>query len=241
MKLPDFPVLSKTTNLEQYFSRANVLWLLRGPLETEESKIARGVLSLQDQYLAFWTQYCQSRKCNDYGWPLEVKNWDTFKKLLLDNFDQGDKCVSALNELCDLKQRGAFTGYKQSFDEIYARTTTVTSVVKFTLFVRGLNSFYKQLVHMHWGTKDHDYDALCIRLKAFETTTPQNISLGFPRVIAPDKDGTATKKRFPQRSRTTPQPSNELTAEEKSQLLKEGRCFRCKQPGHIATSCPLRK
>jgi hypothetical protein len=29
-----------------------------------------------------------------------------------------------------------------------------------------------------------------------------------------------------------------MTAEERSKLMKEGRCFRCKKPGHMANSCP---
>ena len=48
----------------------------------------------------------------------------------------------------------------------------------------------------------------------------------------------ATSTGAPKRSNSK---SKRLSDEERASLMKDGRCFRCKQVGHVSTSCPEAK
>ena len=40
---------------------------------------------------------------------------------------------------------------------------------------------------------------------------------------------------------STPRPSSYMTDEEKERLSREGRCFFCKEHGHLSRDCELKK
>jgi hypothetical protein len=53
---------------------------------------------------------------------------------------------------------------------------------------------------------------------------------------------TATKPSPVARAQnTTPGVQARLTTEDRQELLKDGKCFYCKQKGHMARDCPIKK
>lgn len=44
-----------------------------------------------------------------------------------------------------------------------------------------------------------------------------------------------------QSTNTTPGVQGRLTIEDRTQLMKAGKCFYCKQEGHLARDCPIKK
>ena len=152
-----------------------------------------------------------------------------FKK----EFSDCDPVQTALNMMGNLRQTGTAKEYIMAFRTIASRSGITTLAVTRNLFMKGLNpGLLKSMTQADtrgYKTMQEWYDLADALDEQFQELR---------RLRNEDKP----KNTSSQGKGGSPQSKgdiklNKLTPEERTRLLKEGRCFRCREKGHNAVNC----
>lgn len=159
--------------------------------------------------------------------------WAAFKAKLAASFSLVDGERIARTRLDSLRQRTSVTDYTDSFMRLLLELPNMHVEDAIHRFLQGL----KPAVRLH-----------------VELQRPTTLDVAISLAQAADS-ALFSSRTFPgQRIRSShfsamPPASSQpmelgalkgLTPEERSQLLREGKCFRCRAPGHLARDCSLR-
>jgi hypothetical protein len=188
-------------------------------------------------------------------------DWEAFKKGLRQRFGSRESEQTALDQLLNLKQETMSVGdFVAMFSQIRERTPNTEQLTLATAFRRGLNaSIAKDLelmMRLKRGTQVTTLEdcitwALEIEQAKIEQARQQQATASQPRHTATSTPTSTFKPLFQQAPRISfnrPQAHNiemkdgegelkGLSQDEREKKMKEGRCFKCNEKGHLARNC----
>ncbi len=145
-------------------------------------------------------------------------SFDAFDMALRSDFLPAEYQFQLHQRLQRLKQSGSMSSYVAAFRSIVAQIVDMSETSKVTAFIQGLK---------HQSQSE-------LRYRAPRTLTEaMNMSLMFdsakfgyrPYMVKPNSD-------------VQPMDLGFLTANQKNEYMKAGKCFKCGQPGHLSRNCP---
>lgn len=155
-------------------------------------------------------------------------------KKIKDYFEPADAVQKAIASLASVEQEP-----KESVEDYVAKfrlLVTASAIKEFPVlkhhFLRGLNrSVTNKVVGVETApTTMEKYYALAIRFDAnYHAAQAYNADKSSPRRFTPKTNSASSSQ---------PRRISRLTDEERTKLAKEGKCFRCREQGHIAADCP---
>ena len=229
----------------------------------EFAKIAYALSYMKGGSAGIWARnFTKARNtANDwdtYVWA-ETRGKTSVRKKISTDFEEFNKQADARDKLARLNQgKESFNAYLQLFEQV-AELAGVDLETKKTHFLRGLKWELARGIHLdpaagatwdelvakakrHESMRIEETRARDLRQGKYHVFTPSNYyaAQAPPRqeresqyvpmdVDAAEMEADAIRTRF-----------KKLTPEERSRLAKEGKCFYCKKPGHMARGCPSR-
>lgn len=172
-----------------------------------------------------------------------IKTWDHFAAALRQQFRPVNTAKTARDRLVNLRQTRSVQDYAYHFRSIIIDIPGMTEDEKIDRFVRGLKDRIRQEVDLREpGTLDKAisladrYDAMLFRAsKNDREFRPARSYAPKATAAAPaaPADPDAMDIDSLQQTRRAP-----LTDDERDRLRRTGRCFHCRQHGHIKANCP---
>ncbi|ETW77571.1 hypothetical protein HETIRDRAFT_326778 [Heterobasidion irregulare TC 32-1] len=247
---------------EQFLHEINLMILARKyDFPDKFAKIAYALSYMKGGSAGIWSRnFTKSRNEADdwmlYTWK-ETTGKTSVRKKISTDFEEFNKTSDARDKLARINQgKESFNAYLQLFEQI-AELSGVDLETKKTHFLRGLKwelargiyqdpakqDTWEELVakaKRHETMRIEEMRARDLRQGKYQVFTPSNYysNIAPPRqeresqyvpmdVDAAEMEADAIRTRF-----------KKLTPEERSRLAKEGKCFYCKKPGHMARGCP---
>ena len=158
----------------------------------------------------------------------DITSWDQFQEALINRFQTLNKSKIARDKLAKWKQVKDVPTFNDDFLKIVLDIPNISVEEQVDRYTRGL--------------KPHIWKELCTR----EYTKLSDAMRDAERVEAAHKRIPRTRPTTtPTRTDSGPTPMDignvvlkKLTPAERDQCKKEGKCFRCRQKGHMANKCP---
>ena len=177
--------------------------------------------------------------------------WDGFQAALLETFKEHNRAETARDRLAAARQVASVKTYATLLRNLKLEIPHIADDEIKDRFIRGLKRRTQEEVRMREPSSFEQavkiaerYDSLLYRANSNNNGRP-------PSRYTPGGDSTPMDlgaithpNGQPSLRRTNgdgQQPWSKLSDEERQQLIKEGKCFRCRQTGHISKTCPLRR
>lgn len=189
--------------------------------ETAESAFSLAITYLEEEAFAWFESFTMSTP---------IHTWPELKEALVKRFSPLDKTVTARDKLHTWCQRRDVASFNAGFLNILLDIPNITEAEKMDRYTRGL--------------KGYIWEALCT--KTYHTLEE----------IMTDALRVENAKRGRHQQHRNPRPSNpsssfgptpmdlsstsvqKLTPDERERCMREGRCLRCREMGHMARDCP---
>ena len=157
-------------------------------------------------------------------------DWPSLKSALEDTFGPSKSDEVSRLKLFDLEQTGSLELYENEFSQLSLCAGETDELTLALLFIRGLkNDLRNEASREHPRTlSDAIRAARLADLNLSCSTRRKKEAFGAIPKPRPFKNSGAGSR---------PRWSN-LSDEERQQLLKEGKCFHCRQFGHLSRNCP---
>lgn len=220
---------------------------------TDEKKIYYIISFLQSGAAGHWAEAkCAAAEAaatpTRSGWGTYENFVNEFQTAFVSNNQQ----TEATNELISYTQEGTVTSFNAKFrslaQEAGAREFSILSI----LYLKGLK---KQIAQEVLRRKPRATTMETLYERALEAESDSSIQTAIHiRAIgqAPMRNFGRTMQNYQQnwrnpqpwrnqnqgRFQSNPRPFRRMTDEERMTLAKEGKCFYCKQVGHMARTCP---
>ena len=166
-----------------------------------------------------------------YSQTIEGKNiavWNQLKEALIDRFQSLNKEKAARDKLAKWKQVKDVLQFNHDFQRIVIDIPDISTSEQIDRYTRGL----KPYIWKEMCTKD--YENLTDAMRDAERIEAAHRRL---KNIAP-----ARKSPMINEGRAPMDIGNlelkKLTPAEREKCMKEGRCLRCREKGHLAKNCP---
>jgi len=154
----------------------------------------------------------------------EDKTWDAFKKVFKDQFSPINSTSVAIVSMQSLKQTGTATDYIAQFKPLQ-KASSVNDVNVFKQwFFKGMN---RALVEKIVGHDPNTYDTAD---KLYNLAERLDLAWRANQTERP-----AEPRRFQGTNKTS---IRKLSPQDKQKLMREGRCFGCREVGHLTADCP---
>lgn len=152
------------------------------------------------------------------------KKWDLFKEVFRKQFSPINATSAAIVSMESLKQTGTATDYIAKFKPLQ-KSSGVDSVDVFKQwFFKGMN---RALVEKIVGQDPSSYDSAD---KLYNLA--ERLDLAWR---ANQSERPSEPRRFQGGNKTS---IRKLTPQDKQKLMREGRCFGCREVGHLTADCP---
>lgn len=196
---------------------------------------------LRGPALAWW------RRVSTLAPPERPTTWADFGTQLLRTFQPINPAENARDRLARLHQTGSVRAYGTLMRNAALEIPDITDAELKDRFIRGLKKETMKDVRMRAPSSFEQAVQLAERYDSMLYTNPRNhaIPFGSGPGPAPMELGAITDNR---RSYHTTNPNQshggsrpKLTPEMRNQLIRDGKCFYCRNPGHLALDCAERK
>ena len=223
----------------------------------DERKIKFSAALLRKQ-AALW--YRQHLARVEAGFEQPFETWQQYKNALIDAFRPVNATQVARDRLARARQRTSVAEFVNELRNLQLHIPNITDDELLDRFMRGLKyAIQKELVIRSPGSFEEAVtiaerlDAITFSLRRNEPAPNRNRYNGGP---VPMEINTISQPQQPSQQQRIPrkQPTGnfpigrgdgdqqrqftKLTPELRQQLLREGKCLYCRQPGHMAVSCP---
>lgn len=199
-------------------------------LDSERSRVSFTVSLLRGDALKWWRQAKASGVPDDLGYV-------GFKTLLCARFRTTDPVRDARDQLAALKQTHSARAYSSIFRTTALSIPDLSIAEALDRYIRGLKSPVKVQVMLHSPRSLEDamrlaetYDSIMF----IETSRKP----GYPFRSTTPKPTSSDAMEVDSISRTEPGKIAKLTPELREKLRKEGKCFFCRESGHMVKNCP---
>ena len=182
---------------------------------------------LQGAAHEWWLGYSKTEEGN------QVTTWPQLQQALIGRFETLNKIKIARDKLARWRQVKDVPAYNEDFQKILLDIPTITVEEQLDRYARGLRSYiWKELC-----TKE--YTSLGELMRDAERVEMAHRRFGR---VAP-KFGISEKSGPSKSSEPVPMDIGsvqlkKLSSAERDMCRKEGRCFRCREKGHMANKCP---
>lgn len=168
-------------------------------------------------------------------WPTWAEFVADFKK----QFQPADAMTTAIARMASLRQTGPVTEYNSEFRKLVAAANISQVPLVKHYYCDGLKGPLKQKVMSVDPGTLNDFDKLYACAERFDEEWRASVSLHSGSRSSNDNRPRSRRVRA---ADTQPAQNTavvgKLTDAERSKLMKEGKCFRCRQSGHMANACP---
>lgn len=212
-------------SLDEYFEACN--------LNDDARKIAEAATYLRGPALTWWRTVRQ-------GPPeQQIHNWELFKQGLRHTFKPINSVKLARDKLAALKQNVTVRAYATAFRNITLDIPGITDEEKLDKFLRGLKQRTREQVELK---EPANFDEAVRLAERYDTLAWRYGSLSSPPTFQPDvapmELGAVTYASPASDGHSHKVP---LTPALRDQLLREGKCFYCREAGHRLKDCPKRR
>jgi len=175
--------------------------------------------------------------------------WVDFTQRLIAYFIPAGAEVTARSQLSRLFQRSSVADYTDRFRAICINIPSMTDAEKKNAFTLGLKSDVRRQVAFSNPATFEEAVALAARIDDILFQEGRRDNRRLPPLRS---TGGASTSAAPTNSGPVPMDLNavqpgdnntrlgKLTDSERERLRANGACFRCRQPGHMSSQCPLR-
>ena len=156
-----------------------------------------------------------------------ITTWAEMKESITSRFDTLNKEKVARDKLAKWRQIKDVSSFNDDFQKILLDIPSISKEEKIDRYTRGLKSYiWKELC-------TNDYKELQDAMRDAERVEAAHRRLGTSNksLSKPKNDGPAPMEIGNIQLK-------KLTQEERDRCMKEGRCLRCREKGHIAKNCP---
>jgi hypothetical protein len=192
---------------------------------------------------SWWRYMCQRLEGTED--LVELYTWSSFHAELLARFRAVNATRHARDKMASLRQDGNVRTFAYKLQELAMQVPGMQDEELLDRFVRGLKPRTRMQVVMR---EPETFDQAVKLADRFDSLFSPGFGFdGQPRGNRIGTNPTPILSR-PANPVSQPTPMEidvlrrrvaPLTDAERDRLRKIGRCFRCRQPGHIATNCPL--
>ena len=158
-----------------------------------------------------------------------INDWSALRAALIKRFEPLNKEKVARDKLAKWKQVKDVSSFNEDFLKIILDIPHISSEEQIDRYTRGLKPYiWKELC-------TRDYTELSEAMKDAERVESAHRRL--------NKTSSSARVNFSNQTGPVPMEIGnitlkKLTAAEREQCRKEGRCFRCRQKGHTSRNCP---
>lgn len=226
-------------------------WLRAGRVQLEMEKIILATGLLRGAALSWWRSVELA--------PNPPITWEDFRGRLKEAFQPINPVETARDRLARLRQTTSANAYATIFRNVTLEIPGITDDEKKDRFIRGLKRRTQEEVRLRTPSTFEEAVQLAVRYDSL--MRPSNWGGGTARDgssshgPAPMELGAITSTNRPSSYRpngqnpngrdpngsSSPNQRTKLTPELRQQLIKEGKCFYCRKPGHRALQCPEKK
>ena len=210
----------KREDLMNWLHKAEIYLAAVGILETTQAVLI-GSSYLEGPALSWWRWYLN--EANQGRLP-QLLTWNLFKQNLIEKFKPLNAERIAWEKLQSLQQRGSVVDYTNRFQLISIDIPDMSERDKMYRYLTGLKPDIRLHVEMQHPTtlneamsfaQTADATMFMVRRGArFDATRPTMAAGPVPMELGA------------------------LTASERENLMRQGKCFRCRRSGHLARDCP---
>lgn len=222
--------------------------------EPADSRLSYGVALLRDNALLWWQSLAEAER---------PATWETLADQLVRYFAPLSATIVARDALAKLQQRSSVKAYTNEFKRLLLNIPDMSENEKLDRYRRGLKTQVR--LHVVFANPE-TFEQTCLLAEQIDSIIymhrPTNPNPGANRVYDPFAASTSTAVPMeigavgqPGAPPAPPAPPSyadvvggrtapkfpKLTPEEKSRLMKENGCFYCRQAGHRAAQCPVKK
>jgi hypothetical protein len=202
-----------------------------------------------------WFKYIE----HQYQGKSELINWTLFTALMKKHFEASNTETAVRNKLNSIRQMTSVSKYNDMFNTLIIELLSVDERTKIDMYCRGLKPNVQLHVSLRMPTTLEEAQAIALNVDNIFSQNGlthqknghrQNGSTHRGREFSP-----ATSTSSPMElghTESDQEPENAVNAmhqdkfrrlseEERKQLQKEKRCFKCKKVGHMANKCSMNK
>lgn len=254
-KTPDTYDGSPNVSVTNWLFQMRIFFRARGTHD-EQEKVNFVISQLRGNAVLWWEQM-ESLNQRD-----EIRDLDHFGEILTKQFQPINPVQVARDEFSIIRQRPHMSvqDYTSEFRNIVLRIPDVSIGEQIDRFIRGLNSYRIQTEIFREMSLDPNLSFEAIvqlaerveagmrRIQSIRQVVPTNRTParrvmqynrppnGYPPIPRSQAVPMELGNIYTQRS-----PNNGLRTEDRQRFVNEGRCFYCKERGHIAINCPKKK
>lgn len=185
------------------------------------------------------------RRINQPGAPNRISTWDGFCNGMRHTFQPINPAETARDKLAGLRQITTVRQYATLIRNTALDIPSITDDELKDRFIRNLKPATRTEVRMRNPASFEQAVELAERYDAMRYNFPrsrQTIPFGNGNGPSPMELGAMTDSRSrPNGNNGNGQRRPKLDPALQKQLIKEGKCFYCRQPGHLAINCPEKK
>ena len=176
---------------------------------------------------------------------LDFTSWEEFESAIIKQFQSVNHDRIVRDQLATLSQRTSVQAYVTRFTELCLEIEDISDAEMLDRFIRGLKPNAQRELELHRPVNLEDAIERAERVDAVDYRQRQRMNRDnfAPRRLpyngpTPMELGAITHPHAELGAITAPNRQAALTTTEKARLRQEGKCFYCREPGHVALQCP---
>lgn len=237
LKLPEFE--GKTSeDVEEWLFSLQLNFDANDTAADKRVKLAAA--SLRGAALTWWRAQMLSKK------ELAPSTWDAFADSITAAFQPINPIQAARDKLDNLKQTTSVAAYAHAFRNLALRIPDLSDADKLQRFIHGLKLNTQREIKIRAPSTFEDAVNMADRYDSivYDQQRQARRAADPPRRRFDNNAGGSTRSELAAINASDTKPTTQrytkLTPELRQQLLKEGKCFYCRQSGHTANSCPAK-
>lgn len=195
----------------------------------------------------WWRSVCQEAQ-------EPITTWAAFKADLIYNFKHLDDVKLARDRLRSLAQRTSVSAYYADFTRAIFQIPGITEEEKMDRFMAGLKPALRREILLREPTTFKDLAKMASKLDTLLFVVDRRSHLTSGQARSQMQTGRFSNYRQsassatpmelgaiqagPSTSKAAAYPRNQLSSADRDKLRREGRCFYCRELGHVADRCP---